>query len=49
MVALIFGIICLLAWAFFIYVLVQFYRETKRLRTARKGPSETEHRRRRLC
>jgi hypothetical protein len=38
-----------LAWAFFIYVFVQFYRETERLRAARKRPSETEHRRRRLC
>jgi hypothetical protein len=46
MVALIFGIICLLAWAFFIYVLVQFYRETERLKSARKGPSETEDHRR---
>jgi hypothetical protein len=47
MVAVIFSIICLLAWAFFIYVLVQFCRESERLRTARKKPSETEHRGRR--
>jgi hypothetical protein len=46
MAAVIFGIICLLACAFFIYVLIQFYREAGRLRTAHKRPSETEHRRR---
>jgi|HubBroStandDraft_5_1064220.scaffolds.fasta_scaffold27646_2 hypothetical protein len=46
MVALIFGVICLWAWLFFIYVLVQFYRETEHLRTARKRPCETEDYRR---
>ncbi len=42
MVMLIFVIICLVAWVFFIYILVQFHRETERLKAIRKRPSETE-------
>jgi hypothetical protein len=49
MVAVIFAIVSFLAWAFFIYVLSQFYRETKRLKTALRNPTDTEHRRSRLC
>jgi hypothetical protein len=42
MVKIIFAVICILACAFLIYALVQFCRETVRLKAARRGPFETE-------